>query len=297
MSKELDKLKEYMTTQEDNKDLSFSECSKVFLRANENLKNYIERLKGKRVLCVSSSGDHLLNSLYAGANEIDTFDINIFSPLYQELSIYAIKYLTTGDAYCFLSLLLPNYYWKFNEKLPPHLKEFFDYVFTNYDYNTILEKLINNELHSSIANSHFGTLDKLKALRSRLSELKHRHIVSDLYSLPDKLDRKYDVIYLSNILEYEKDFDRYFDIVRRLKNSYLNEGGELFYNYLWGKSPEEDLRFCYRRSKNDYISYEEIQRNKDIINTTQRVLIPSVINNHLDENGLLLPDMVLKTYK
>lgn len=296
MSKELDELQKMMNSNDEDR-LKFREYSQVFNRTNENLKYYIKDLKNKRILCVSSSGDHLLNSLYAGADEIDTFDINRFSALYQELTIYAIKYLRPIEAYSFLMVFLPNMYWKFNNKLPPHLKEFFDYLFTNYDYLTIHDKFLNCELYSDIANNNYATLERIPILKERLKSLVHKHYVCDIYTIISTIKEKYDVIYLSNILEYQKNFDIYFDTIRTLIANNLNEGGELYYNYIWGLSEDDNIRCCYRRKRNDYITYEEIQKYKDIIDSTERIVIPSVQSNHRNENGFLLPDTVLKIRK
>ena len=297
MSKELDELKKRMKSRRDNLDfdMKFNEYSKMYSRSNENLKEYVKNLEGKKVLCVASSGDHLLNSVYAGATQVDTFDINRYTALYQELNIYAVKNLEPVKAYVFLCQFYPDIYWEFNNMLPPHLKEFFDCLFTEYDIDQIKSKLFNG-FNSSLENCNYNSLDALKVLGSRLPNIKHNHFICNLYSITSYIKDKYDVIYLSNILEYEKDFNKYFDIIRRLKEFYLNEGGEIYYNYLWAKSEDEDIRSCFWYSPNKYITYEDIQANKDIINTTKKVSIPSVYK-YTDENGIPLPDLVLKVRK
>lgn len=51
-----------------------------YLWTNENMYLYDnEDLKDKKVLTVTSSGDHALNAILNGAKNIDSFDINLYS--------------------------------------------------------------------------------------------------------------------------------------------------------------------------------------------------------------------------
>ena len=63
---------------------------------NENIGAYFSKLdfKDKSVLTVTSSGDHIINSILMGAKEVDAFDVNPLAKHYSELKIAAIKSLT-----------------------------------------------------------------------------------------------------------------------------------------------------------------------------------------------------------
>ena len=75
---------------------SFSERSKVYPFTTENLSGYMHDLniKGKRVLTITSSGDHILNSFFYEAGEVVGFDINHLASLFAELKINAMQKLT-----------------------------------------------------------------------------------------------------------------------------------------------------------------------------------------------------------
>ena len=297
MAIELEELKKRLQSNASEFDGSFGEFSKVYSsHTNENVKEYIKELKDKSVLCVSGSGDHLLNSIVAGAKEVDTFDINRFSPLYQELNIYAIRYLKPSDAHTFLCLFDRDIYYKFNKHLPQHLKEFFDCLFEYDSFEEMLYKFFV-EFITTLEFNNYNSLKALQELRERIMKVKRHHYHSDLYSLPGVLDKKYDAIYLSNILEYQKDFTKYFEIIRELKKNHLNEGGEIFYNYLWGKPADIKIEKCYKKGVNRYISPQDVEKNRDIIDSTTKVIVESTYRKTYDLKKAIAPDIVLKTRK
>ena len=135
MSKELEEVKKRMESKKDyfDGDNSFDAYTKIYMHSNENLKEYVSDLQGKRVLTVAASGDHLFSALLAGATSIDIFDVNKFTLMYVELRLYALKYLNPVDLIHFFTYLDVEAYLKFNDYLPDNLKEFFDYLFLTCD--------------------------------------------------------------------------------------------------------------------------------------------------------------------
>ena len=86
----------------------------------------------------------------------------------------------------------------------------------------------------------------------------------DIDELPSVLDKKYDSIYLSNIIFYQKDKDKFKDLVLEL-SKYLNKDGELYYGYFYhdldkgidyylSKIPETDtINISRRNNKTDKV--------------------------------------------
>ena len=64
----------------------------IYPFTNENLFEYYNKnLENKRVISVTSSGDHILHAALGGAKEIIGFDINRFCKYYCALKIALIK--------------------------------------------------------------------------------------------------------------------------------------------------------------------------------------------------------------
>ena len=64
----------------------------VYAWTTEYLSLYYEKnLIGKKVLSVTSSGDHILHSVLSGATDVTGFDINRFCKYYSALKIAMIK--------------------------------------------------------------------------------------------------------------------------------------------------------------------------------------------------------------
>ena len=66
--------------------------NKIYPWSNENINAYYNYydLTNKNALCITSSGDHLLYAIAAGAKDIDAFDMNRLSKYYSALKIALI---------------------------------------------------------------------------------------------------------------------------------------------------------------------------------------------------------------
>ena len=96
--KEFDYFKKIMSFSS-KKDLYNNYFCWIYPFTNENIKGYYELFdfEDKDILCVTSSGDHVINSIFKGAKNIDAFDQNILSKYYTELKIGAIKTLSLEE--------------------------------------------------------------------------------------------------------------------------------------------------------------------------------------------------------
>ena len=278
MSIEMDELQKRLNSNKEvfKEDIDFTEFSKIYPTSNENLKEYVKDLYHKRVLCVSSSGDHLLNALNQGAFEIDTFDINRYSPLFQELKMEAIKYLEPQDVLNYFIYYKKKYYLKFREYLRKDLRDFFDYVY-RYSDMMINSKLFFKSM-GTVYNNNYNDIQSIERLKESLEYLSHRHINANIYALPYYINEPYDAIYFSNILAYENDFDKYLNFVRYMTN-YLTPNGTLYYNYIWDKMPNSNISSYYKNDNGVEISHEKLNSHKDIINATKIIQVRPAYNN------------------
>ena len=89
----------------------FDKVSKIFPITTENVKEMynIFDLKNKDILTVTSSSDHIFCALVAGANSVDSFDINYLTEYYYHLKKAIIESLTLDEAKTFFENLLHGY--------------------------------------------------------------------------------------------------------------------------------------------------------------------------------------------
>lgn len=197
-----------------NKDTTFNEQSFIYKKTNERLQDIIDILLNKdKILCVIGSGDQILNSLLTKPSIIDAFDISIFPKFFLELKIAAIKSLSLEEYISFfiddISINNEDYYDDiFYNKISPNLdnqsKEFWEYLF---DYNSWYD-IYNSPLFSSEPliksyaleqNPYLSEYNYYK-LRENLKKTKINYIQGNILNMDIK--EAYDLIYLSNIIQY-----------------------------------------------------------------------------------------------
>lgn len=204
-------------------DARYKYYSRVYFNTNENLPLLYKKVdfKDKSVLSVLSSSDHPFMAYHYGAREIDTFDRNKLTFYYYYLRLWTIKYL----------------------------KEEYPHGIANNDYNWLTKLLVKVEPCDAKEKSalfFWRTLLDKKYLFSRmffysdnfdsslfkskddLSNLENIHITyknMDISKLLRKYNKKYDVIVLSNILEWLRE-ERYdLSIARDGLYDLLNDDG------------------------------------------------------------------------
>ena len=172
----------------------------VFFHSNENLNAIFNEVdvSGKDVLTVLSSGDQAFHLYDKGAKSVDFFDINNFTLYYFYLRVWTIKYLNQ---------YYPNLYFKNNflEKVLLHVKPSGDEEKIVYEYwkkflwyfkdcsDYALE-----ELFIVGYNRFRNKIFDLSKVKSRIDDEKYNFYNIDL-SEEVHLDKKYDVIFVSNI--------------------------------------------------------------------------------------------------
>ena len=252
-------------------DRNYNQYSRTYYNTNENLRGYIRSLLGKKVLTVSSSGDQLLNILGCGSIEVDTFDINRYSPLIQNLKLYSIKYLDSISSINFLDRLDKNIYLKFNEFLPYNEKNFFDSLF-QYEIDDIYDKLFYYSLDNNKFNNNYFRIKTLNYIKENIDRVKSNHYNCDIYDLYTYLDKKYDAIYLSNISHYARDIDKFLNYINYLRQ-YLNDDGKIYYGYLYEKNIYEPMTAIKSINSNFDVKFDKY-KYREILNHTEVLNIP-----------------------
>lgn len=265
---------------------AFCKFGRVYFQTNEELKGYINNLDNKSVLSVSASGDQLLNCVWAGATVVDTFDINYFSHLYQNLKIGAVVYLNDDDLIKYLKGFNYDIYKKFSLFLDSETRCFFDYLYSSYglekikgDFFFINRFSYMNQMSFIYKNNY---IDDLNKLRRQIVGLDHKHYQTDIYNLPDCLERKYDAIFLSNISSYCKNPFKFFELLQKVFKKYLNDDGKIYYAYHY------DCQFfnpsmAIRSINIDFDMFQDIP--KDILSKTE---IVNIRGNDVKDSVLIL---------
>lgn len=266
-------------------DRSFNPYSRTYYNTNENLKGYIKNLYGKKVLTVSSSGDQLLNILGSGSNDIDTFDINRYSPFVQNLKLYSVKYLDNISSFNFLNRLNKQIYLLFNDYLPNDEKEFFDYLF-KYNLEDVYDKFFYYSLDNNNLNNNYFNFKVLNRIRNNIDKIKHNHYNCDIYDLYKYIDKKYDVIYLSNISHYARDIDMFLNYINYLRQ-YLNYNGKIYYGYLYGKCIYESMTAIKNINSNFDVRFDKY-KYRDILNHTEVINIDCAEYRNKKDSVLVL---------
>lgn len=211
----------YNTNDENNRELAQS-----YLFTNENIKYYFNLLNFNNIenaLTVLSSGDHLFNLVANGITQIDTFDINrlteyyalgikraiILKYSYEEfLSIY--KNIIHGK-------MNGNYIYGFIMGLYPYLelehRLFWDAII-DYCYKVQKETNINlnifnilyyyiNELMPYVKNNYYLENSEIyEYVRNRIGSCNISFIQANAINIGKNFNKKYDLILLSNIMDY-----------------------------------------------------------------------------------------------
>lgn len=249
-----------------------NEYSRIYQNTTENLKLYMPFLSGdyKKALLPTASGDHLLEAILNGINEMTCYDLNRLARYFTELKFGAIKNLTREEFIYFMyeDMLNKDVFESFKSSLSEEISYFWEELYKNCNIEKMRRSLfrylgrvdgnpsIRGIEFSKYCAEHFTTyLEKTnyRLVQDRLRKASIKYIESDLLNLPQKLKEKYDVINLTNIYEFINneifgtgaiDFT---DLVKLL-DSYLTDNGKILITYL------------YRCNLNDIQKY----KNKDI---------------------------------
>ena len=203
----------------------FSKMCPVYSSTNENIKLYYEHnLKNKRVLSITSGGDHIMHAVLAGATDITAYDINHLCKYFVSLKIAMIKTYNKEDYIKHMNLFLSSVYGikvtcyqsyhddmkiviinEINcvrDKLTKEEQIFWD-GFISYIKNRSVESNMFCEYDLSGReeyNAYFEN-NNYDILKENLERVTINYVDSDIIDLPDLNLGKFDLMYTSNILD------------------------------------------------------------------------------------------------
>lgn len=257
---------------------------RFYTSTTEYINNYVDdSFKDKKLLTVTSSGDHTLESIVYGVKDITCFDINKFSKYMQMLKIAMIKsydkkefidnmhYLIDFDSLHEKVIIVCKLFDKVSKNLDDDANLFWQTYFNlkvKNDFNQLFinNKYFNNELFKN--DFYCSYLEnKYDVLKQNIDSANIKYIDCDLLEL-SKLNDKFDIIMLSNIIQSmvckKKGFRIISDniiklakeskLLNSLQNNLLDEG--IIINYWFGL-------FSYNTSMLNK-NYEVNIENKDL---------------------------------
>ena len=215
-----------------------------YLWTNENMYLYDnEDLKDKKVLTVTSSGDHALNAILNGAKNIDSFDINLYSKYVSALKIAMIKKYDYNAFYYRVNWIENIGGLNFNakENMVEELKEYLTYdeymFWKTEEYLRINNKIcfydiVNTNLYRNL--NKYNNVYSYKKLRRMLGDVSISYNDFDIKDISDNINNKYDCIYVSNILEFFLSSDKEYKKVVQSLDGILNKRGKIHgYDFNW----------------------------------------------------------------
>lgn len=232
----------------------------------ENISGYFkeEEIKNRSILTVGSSGDQAINAFLMGAKEVTIFDINPFTKYFFDLKKAAIINLELDE---FLKFFCYCHYPKTFYKNPTSLDssvfstiskdlnieslEFWSYLFNVFKSKHIRQRLfIDDEYPYRIVSKLNNYLDEKNyyILKEIIKEFNPTFIESDLLSIPSKLTKKYDTIYLSNISHYLKDYQYslylFRDNLLKLKQ-FMSDDSIMYFAYLYDMNEKTKAHYYW----------------------------------------------------
>ena len=234
-------------------DIFFEKYSRIYKLTTENICGYLNQInmKDKSILVPAASGDHLLNCILKGANNVDLFDINYYALFMAELKIAAVKSLSKEEFIRYFTngrnALSNDIYAKIRPYLNGDALLFWDKVYTLFPNNNDLKKTNLFMKDNYYEDSLISVNDYLKEnnynyLKEKINIADNKKFINtNVIDLPNKLDKIYDIILLSNIqdymkftyhLDYLRSLEKYREFIKNDLMKYCNECivGEYFYN-------------------------------------------------------------------
>lgn len=215
----------------------FSVNSPAYLFSTENITGILNTLdiSGKTVLTVGASGDHLFNFTLRGARQTDCFDVNLYAKYVIELKRKAIEQFSCQQfvEFCLQGISEPSLYQRLREKLSLPCR----FLFDRREQHSFLKPLRLSRQQLIANNPYLQSEQAYRQLRCLLTP--ETFILSEVQQLSRHLTRTYDLIFLSNIIDYshlmfEGDYLYQYreKVIRPLLNR-LKPQGQLAVGYIY----------------------------------------------------------------
>lgn len=193
---------------------SFHNHSFIYKTTNENIRGVLDKIKIKpnsKILTVSSSMDQALSFALFNPKKIDCFDITNFSKYFCDLKVSAIINLEYEE-YIKFFFKCDNYEEEFSEdiyailrnNLSEESKMFWDSLYNFFEgyeiYNSFLFSTEYYSLTKVLRNNLYLDKENYYKLKEYLEQIIINYKNMDI--IKDEMSRKYDLVYLSNLLDY-----------------------------------------------------------------------------------------------
>ena len=193
---------------------AFTKYSPAYLVANEDVRLAMQKLSpmGMDVLTVAASGDQPMFYKIFGAAHVDTFDISYNAKIIMDIKTAAVQKLSWHKFKNFMhglnsyrSVLDAPEYAQVVSLCSPHVRKYVQKMH-GMDYY----------MRGGVLVDELPTKREYDVLQNCIDK-PFNFIWTDVDSLHAKLNKKYNQIYLSNILQYGCQFDRIEKLVCNLK--------------------------------------------------------------------------------
>lgn len=191
---------------------SFGNFDPSYLWTNEDMKLYPkENLKGKNILTITSSGDHALNAILNGGGIIDSFDVNQFSKYVSALKIAMIKKYDYYDFFKRMDWIENVESLNFNSKenIIDRVRKYLSYdeylFWSAFEYLRTNNKICFNDVinvYGNLKKNVYSKAFSYNKLKRNLKKAKITYYDSDIMDIEKSVNKKYDRVFLSNVLEY-----------------------------------------------------------------------------------------------
>ncbi len=223
--------------------LSDENHRRVYGNTNERLLELFESIDitNKSVLAVMSSGDYLIMSHLFGAKSVECYDINPITYRYYYLkrwlnqngSLNLENKCNYNKVVNIINSVVPT------SEIEKECKEFWQEIFKNFND----EDYSNNRLiitRSSFLIFYYIEMgDKIGQILSSVDPVFYNFDIRDKSGLG--LDKKYDYVFISNILDCNNRDIETLSTIRKNLASILNKGGKIICTHL-----DCDSEDCYR---------------------------------------------------
>ena len=200
-------------------------CYKMHQSTNENLTAILGQIdfEDKEVLSVLSSSDQMMSSYYLGAKNVDTFDNNVTTYLFYYLKKWCMEY--TGKSYLSASNreLLECLDLHKNNDIENNIALFWKRILITIKGPLKDSALFYKNFSDTCSVPYSRDVPTMNGI---MKDKDPNYQTMDLFSEQD-MEKQYDVIVLSNILEYayeEDDIGIYHNIMRNLQGALKDDG-------------------------------------------------------------------------
>lgn len=256
-------------------DNSVNRFDKIYPFATENIYGCFSSydFQDKDCLTVLGSSAQMLYMYTNGAKNVTTFDINKFSVYYFYLiKAFLLSNLAKEDLVNIFKMKDEKDVKKIFSKVAKYLKGD-AYVFWKTLYNIYKEKLFNKEILFHYVDTPTiyytnGILDSenWNILKKIITNIEPNFMHCNIKDLPNSLNNQYDLMYLSNIIEYtdsiyiEKNkvdsLIKYKELLMKIKE-YLKSDGLLYAGYIYEPNNYYVDEPLYNKDRNKIFSKEE----------------------------------------